>query len=111
MKIDSEALRRARIDETAGVSSANEKPKPAQSGVPRLGSAATVHGGIGSIRISDASRALQSVGSTDAAAAPFDAARVEAIKTAISEGRFTVNAEAVADSLLASVGALLGPRA
>ena len=37
----------------------------------------------------------------------FDAARVEEIKQAISEGRFTVNTEKVADRLLESVRDLL----
>jgi negative regulator of flagellin synthesis FlgM len=38
----------------------------------------------------------------------FDARKVEEVRTAIAEGRFKVNAEAVADKLLASVGELLG---
>jgi negative regulator of flagellin synthesis FlgM len=43
----------------------------------------------------------------------FDAAKVAEIKNAISEGRFKVNPEAVADSLLQSVRELLlaSPRA
>lgn len=36
-----------------------------------------------------------------------DSARVEAIKLAISEGRFKINPEAIADSLLASVNDLM----
>jgi negative regulator of flagellin synthesis FlgM len=38
----------------------------------------------------------------------FDAKKVEEVRAAIAEGRFKVNAEAVADKLLASVGELLG---
>jgi negative regulator of flagellin synthesis FlgM len=38
----------------------------------------------------------------------FDAKKVEEVRTAIAEGRFKVNAGAVADGLLASVGELLG---
>lgn len=38
----------------------------------------------------------------------FDAKKVEQVRAAIAEGRFKVNAEAVADKLLASVGELLG---
>ena len=36
-----------------------------------------------------------------------DSARVEAIKLAISEGRFKINPEVIADSLLASVKDLM----
>ncbi len=41
----------------------------------------------------------------------FDAKKVEEVRSAIAEGRFKVNAEAVADRLLASVGELLGKKA
>jgi negative regulator of flagellin synthesis FlgM len=40
--------------------------------------------------------------------ADFDAQKVEEIRAAIAEGRFKVNAEAIADKLLASVSELLG---
>lgn len=38
----------------------------------------------------------------------FDAAKVEAIRTAIQNGSFSVNAEAIADKLLANARELLG---
>lgn len=38
----------------------------------------------------------------------FDAKKVEEVRAAISEGRFKVNADAVADKLLSSVAELLG---
>ena len=38
---------------------------------------------------------------------PFDAARVTEIKQAISEGRFTINAGAIADRLIASAKELV----
>jgi len=41
-------------------------------------------------------------------ASDFDAKKVEEVRNAIAEGRFKVNAEAVADSLLSSVAELLG---
>jgi negative regulator of flagellin synthesis FlgM len=41
----------------------------------------------------------------------FDTRKVEEVRAAIAEGRFKVNAEAVADKLLASVGELLGRKA
>jgi negative regulator of flagellin synthesis FlgM len=40
----------------------------------------------------------------------FDAKRVEEVRNAIAEGRFSVNSEAVADRLLASVSELLGKK-
>lgn len=43
-------------------------------------------------------------------ASEFDAAKVDAIRQAIREGRFTVNPEAIADRLIADAAALLGPR-
>ncbi|WP_427911961.1 flagellar biosynthesis anti-sigma factor FlgM [Ramlibacter sp. MMS24-I3-19] len=42
--------------------------------------------------------------------ADFDQAKVDAIRTAIQEGRFTVNAGAIADQLIADASALLQPR-
>ncbi|MHB9117418.1 MAG: flagellar biosynthesis anti-sigma factor FlgM [Burkholderiales bacterium] len=40
----------------------------------------------------------------------FDTAKVDAIKQAIREGKFTVNAEAVADRLLSDVRALVSKK-
>jgi negative regulator of flagellin synthesis FlgM len=40
----------------------------------------------------------------------FDAKRVEEVRSAIAEGRFKVDSDAVADRLLASVSELLGKR-
>jgi negative regulator of flagellin synthesis FlgM len=40
--------------------------------------------------------------------ADFDVKKVEEIRAAIADGRFKVNAEAIADKLLASVSELLG---
>jgi len=41
----------------------------------------------------------------------FDSAKVDRISQAISEGRFTVNAEAVADKLMANTQEVLGRQA
>lgn len=40
----------------------------------------------------------------------FDAKKVDEVRAAITEGRFKVNAEAVADRLLSSVAELLGKK-
>lgn len=61
---------------------------------------------IGSVKISEASRSLQTAG-TSHAEAPFDAKRVSAIKDAIQAGTFKVNPEAVADKVLNSASELL----
>lgn len=50
---------------------------------------------------------LQAMGSTLNSSAPVDMAKVEAIKQAISEGRFKINPEAIAERLLNSVQDLL----
>jgi len=40
----------------------------------------------------------------------FDVKKVEEVRAAIAEGRFKVNADAIADKLLASVSELLGKK-
>jgi negative regulator of flagellin synthesis FlgM len=59
----------------------------------------------GEIRLSDLASQLQS-----ADEGSFDAARVAEIKRAISEGRFAINADAIADRLIASARELLSRR-
>src|SRR2546423_15030711 len=44
------------------------------------------------------------------AGSDFDVKKVEEIRTAIAEGRFKVNADAIADKLLSSVSELLGKK-
>ncbi len=44
----------------------------------------------------------------DASAPEFDAAKVERMKQAIADGSFKVNAEAIADKLIANAQELLG---
>ena len=46
----------------------------------------------------------------NASEAPFDAAKVEQIRQAITEGRFEVNPEAVAEGIIRSAKELLGQR-
>jgi negative regulator of flagellin synthesis FlgM len=50
------------------------------------------------------------MGAASSSAGDFDAAKVDAIRQAIREGRFTVNPGAIADRLIADAAALLGPR-
>jgi len=80
---------------------ATTSPKtPATTGAARP--AATTQS-VGSVNISETSRAL----GTSHTEAPFDAKRVDAIKSAISAGQFKVNPEAVADKILNSASQLL----
>jgi negative regulator of flagellin synthesis FlgM len=57
------------------------------------------------VDISSLSARLQEVGAGEA---PVNAQRVAEIKLAISEGRFQINPERIADGLLASVRDMLG---
>lgn len=59
------------------------------------------------VQLSGVSAHIQALENGIADASGFDAAKVEAIKQAISEGRFTINAEAIADKLIASTRELL----
>ncbi|MBR7783313.1 flagellar biosynthesis anti-sigma factor FlgM [Undibacterium luofuense] len=62
------------------------------------------------VQISSLSSQLQAMQSTQASSAVFEAKKVEEIKLAISEGRFQVNSEKVADGLLETVKDLLSSR-
>ena len=57
------------------------------------------------VEVSAAGAQMGASGSGD-----FDSAKVDAIRQAIREGRFSVNAGAIADRLIADAAALLGPR-
>lgn len=72
------------------------------------GSAATPRPESGAserVDISSLSARLQEVGAGET---PIDAQRVADIKQAISEGRFQINPERIADGLLSSVRDMLG---
>ncbi|MEO7402659.1 MAG: flagellar biosynthesis anti-sigma factor FlgM [Burkholderiales bacterium] len=60
------------------------------------------------VQLSDLSTRIAEMESRLAAGEGFDTTKVEAIKQAISEGKFKVNADAVADKLLENVRDLLG---
>ena len=60
-------------------------------------------GGAASVQLSETSAKLQS--SNDAAV--FDVARVSQIKQAISDGKFQINASAIADRLISSARELV----
>lgn len=56
------------------------------------------------------SRAANAMSGLHSASADFDAAKVAAIQAAMREGRFTVNAPAIADQLIAEAAAMISPR-
>jgi len=62
------------------------------------------------VKLSSLSTQLQALQSTQAGSAVFETKKVEEIKLAISEGRFQVNSEKVADGLLETVKDLLNSR-
>lgn len=59
------------------------------------------------VQLSGLSTQIQALEANLAEVPGIDLAKVEAIKLAISEGRFTINAEAIADKLIASTRELL----
>jgi negative regulator of flagellin synthesis FlgM len=60
------------------------------------------------VAISNAAKLAASGGADDGS---FDAAKVQRISQAISEGKFTINANAIADKLVANAQELLSARA
>ncbi|MEO6147776.1 MAG: flagellar biosynthesis anti-sigma factor FlgM [Sulfuriferula sp.] len=64
----------------------------------------------GSTKSSSTSAQLQSLQGAIASSEVFDAGKVEAIKSAIADGKFKVDAEKVADGLLTTVKNLLQAR-
>lgn len=69
--------------------------------------AAPKGGAQDSVQLSSMSTQIQALETSINEASGFDAGKVEAIKQAISEGRFTINAEAIADKLISSTRELL----
>lgn len=86
----------------------------AKVGTPSAKSSKSVDGGAevtkdsNSVQISDNAKSIAAAGASNAV---FDAKKVADIKAAISEGRFQVNAEMVADGLIATVKDLIQSRA
>jgi negative regulator of flagellin synthesis FlgM len=72
----------------------------------RQGDSATVpaetaaSAGVGAVRITDSARQLAALEQTLQGSAPVNESRVNAIRQAIDEGRYQVNAEVIADKLL-----------
>jgi negative regulator of flagellin synthesis FlgM len=71
------------------------------------GAADTAREPSAQVALSPAAKLLSSVA---ASSGSFDSAKVESIAQAIREGRFTVNADAIADKLIDNAEELLGRR-
>ena len=95
MKIGSPLDAQAAADVTLRPARAAGTPATAASGAPSKDQVA----------VSAAGAQMGALGAGD-----FDSAKVDSIRQAIREGRFTVNPEAIADRLIADAAALLGPR-
>ena len=83
----------------AGTGAVSDRGAPAKTGDAAQPAAAGA-----TVRLSELSAQLVSATPGN----DFDQAKVEAIKQAIAEGRLTVNADAVADKLIANALALSG---
>lgn len=88
--------------ELGGIKSDSARPARGSGASASTGSSAS------SVQLSDMSSKLAEMEAIAAKSDPFDAQKVDAIKDAISEGRFKVNPEKVADKLIASVREMLG---
>ena len=89
-----------------------ERTAPNAGGAARSTGTATqpANSGQGRVQLSDLSSRLNQL-ETQFSQSSFDAAKVSEISAAISEGRYQVNAGAVADKLLASAAQLAGRKA
>jgi len=100
MKIDNS------VKSVAGIVTGGSSPTPkrtdkAAGGEPQAGDANKT------VALSRLSSQLQAIESSLSGNGALDTARIQEIKQAISEGRFRVNAEVVADRLLDTVKELL----
>jgi negative regulator of flagellin synthesis FlgM len=85
-------------------------PQQARTEKPADNAAPVANTNSSKVQISTLSTQLQALQNTQAGSAVFETKKVEAIKLAISEGRFQVNSEKVADGLLETVKDLLNAR-
>ncbi|OAM51350.1 flagellar biosynthesis anti-sigma factor FlgM [Methylovorus sp. MM2] len=84
-----------------------EKPETSTTSKSVVAPVSSSSGSAESVTLSPLSSQLQSLEAKVATSSVFDAEKVDAIKSAISSGQFTVNSEKVADGLINSVKDLL----
>lgn len=99
MKIDGSLLSTT-VSGTTGQAPSRQKNAASTSSSP-------AKTGLDSVSLSGTSSQMQALETSINQSSGFDAAKVEAIKKAISEGSYSINPEKIADSLLASVRELV----
>ncbi|TSE26882.1 flagellar biosynthesis anti-sigma factor FlgM [Tepidimonas sediminis] len=82
-------------------------PKRPDPGAGPVASAPAAESAASTVKLSPVTQAMTN-GVARSGTDVFDAAKVEAMRTAIQNGSFSVNAEAIADRLLASAREMLG---
>ncbi|OIP18781.1 MAG: flagellar biosynthesis anti-sigma factor FlgM [Betaproteobacteria bacterium CG2_30_59_46] len=102
MKIDASV----KSPTSSGVKETATRTTKAGTGAP-IAPAQGKSGPQDNVQITSLSSQLQAMESSMNNVPIVDSARVEAIKLAISEGRFKINPEVIADSLLATVKDLM----
>lgn len=97
-------------DGTASTAKAEQRPaaRKADATTETARSAASAPAASAQVAISNAAQIAASAGADDGS---FDAAKVDRISKAISEGKFTINANAIADKLVSNAQELLSARA
>lgn len=96
-----------KVDNSTRASALSESPAPVARNAKQAPKAEGRSAQQDSVQLSNVSTQIQALETSVAEASGFDAAKVETIKLAISEGRYTINAEAIADKLIASTRELL----
>lgn len=86
---------------------ASRKPEAAATDTVRQSAQAATSSPSAKVAISNAAKIAAAQGGDDGS---FDAAKVARISKAISEGKFTVNANAIADKLVSNAQELLDSR-
>ena len=100
MKIDHSNNRPAQLTESSAAANAQAPRRAPQN-------AGQGNAQQENVQLSGLSTQIQALETSIADASGIDTAKVEAIKQAISEGRFSINAEAIADKLIASTREML----
>ncbi len=98
MKIDGSSITSALTGKTSSAARSNKT-------APQTGSGSTAL--QDSVTLSSTSAQIKALETSISGSTGFDAAKVNALKLAISQGQFTVNPGAIADKLISSTRELL----
>lgn len=89
-----------------GPQKAAERPNAGAEAAAAAGAAAKPQAGAG-VTVTLSSSASQAISGAGGSSDVFNAEKVEAMKAAIADGSFKVNAEAIADKMLANAAEML----